>query len=303
MNTSDNLETTETATAYQSQLAAARAVNNAWKFEGRELEKFVARGEAHLAQSILHPVSEKEVAKLIHLLKWEKDTAFLKRVKSQKTNLESIGRQTSQRVQAADEIGANVELYKEFVQSGVLLKSNSSGEIIETSLNRQEMLDRVRRSTNAVSEVIEGWFEAGRTEIYFADESEAVDFFINPPDEVKVLWWIGDRENPAAAAVFTFKTPNADVQTEYRENGAYVNRSNRGDVKVTEITQNLTLRLRLSAQHLISVEGVAVETEGTDFTQENKSRFVMLFNPIWFADAVDALFEVFGKTKGKFKAS
>lgn len=296
MNTSDTLETTETATAYQSQLAAARAVNNAWKFEGRELEKFVARGEASVATVVTNrKTGEKTGTRLIHVFGWERDSPFITRESALITKMSRIGRSKEQDIDSAHLATVNAAFYKTIVQGGILRKLGENGETTERQLSRDEMLRHANLYPESASEAIESWLEAGKCEFLDDDAADAGDdeYLFTAEDTVRILWYLGSRDNPAAAAILTFKTPSSDARSNFDNSQQQIKSKKHGDVNTAELRENFPKKLQYGLKYLLSVEGVAVETEGRDFALELKNKFVTLFNPIWFADAVETMQESF----------
>ena len=273
--------------------------NNTWTFEGKTYNKFTANGKAQISTSLLHPQTKSEIGVLTYLFSWDKQLPFITLENSRKSRFERVGRQDKQEVKTVGTGKPNIEFYKDTIIGGAITKFLPNNETEDRDLDREQMLERIRRSPESISEVVETWVSAGHAEVYIAESEDVFDFVFNPPDEVKVLWYLGSREMPNALALITFKAPSAEARAQYEENAQRLITSKRGDVSISEISANFNKKLEFGSRYLAKVEGVQINFDGNDFDPQKKDEFITLFNPIWFADCVDALFEAFNSTRGK----
>jgi hypothetical protein len=135
----------------------------------------------------------------------------------------------------------------------------------------------------AASEAIETWLESGKFKLL--DDNYGVDFnwiFTNLPVK-KVLFYIGDEDNPDVAAIFTFNSPPKEEREKFDEDVQNIESEKKGDVNFAELSENFMSKVQFGMKYLKSVEGIAIETEGKAFVgekAEEKEKFLVLSNPI-----------------------
>lgn len=290
----------------QSNIEAARAAGNVWDYNGREMEMFVARGYIETATEILNPATQESTgAILIHKFGWSKAAPFIAREKAFKTSLRRVGRSSKQKIKTTQLQPVNAELYAELIQGGIIRRMEN-GETIDIEKTRDDMLGFARLYPEAASEAIETWLESGKFKLL--DDNYGTDFnwiFTNLPVK-KVLFYIGDEDNPDVAAIFTFNSPPKEEREKFDEDVQNIESEKKGDVNFAELSENFMSKVQFGMRYLKSAEGIAVETEGKAFvgaTNEEKEKFLILFNPIWFVDAVETMLEGFNFTKGRSATS
>ncbi len=290
----------------QSNIEAARAAGNVWNFNGREMEMFVARGYIESATEILNPATQESTgALLIHKFQWSKAAPFITREKAFKTSLSRVGRSNKQKIKTTQLQPVNADLYAALIQGGII-RQMKDGEPVDIEKSREDMLDFARLYPEAASEAIETWLESAKFKLL--DDNYGVDFnwiFTNTPVK-NVLFYIGDEDNPDVAAIFTFNSPPTEEREKFDEAVQNIESEKKGDVNFAELSENFMSKVQFGMKYLKSVEGIALETEGKAFTgttNEEKEKFLILFNPIWFVDAVETMLDGFNFTKGKSKAS
>lgn len=284
-------------------IAAARAVGNTWEFEGRELEMFVARGEAAVATSIVEPGGDSDTgASLIHRFGWTKPDPFVIRENSFKTNLSRVGRRAEQKINTAHLATVNATFYKGIITGGSLIESSANSKHNTQELSQAQMLDHANIYPESASEAIESWLDAAVVE-RLSDKGSGFEFLFKAPDVIRILWYLGLRDQPTAAGVFNFRAPTSERRATYDESVQNVETKRRGDVSSTEIEENFLKKVQYGAEHLLNVEGVAVGAEGKPYDMKSREEFITLFNPIWFGDIVDTMHSTFDFMKGKSKQS
>lgn len=296
----------------QSDLDAAREAGNVWNYKGKELEVFVARGYIESATEIINPSTQEPTgAVLIHQFGWENAKPFIKRENAFKTSLSRVGRSTRQKVKTTQIVPVNADFYAELIQGGII-RRYEDGEPVDIQKSREEMLDFARLYPESASEAIESWLESGKCKLL--DDNYGNDFnwvFTNLPVK-KVLWYIGDEENPVAAAILTFNSPPKEKREKLDEDIQNIESERKGDQNFAELSENFARKVEFGLNYFHSVETMAFEREGNIFDTtglsgrpllEKKERLITLWNPIWFADAVDTMLEAFNFTKGKSKTN
>jgi len=292
----------ENETNGETNLDAARAAGNVWNFNGREMEMFVARGYIESATEILNPATQESTgAVLINKFQWSKAAPFIAREKAFKTSLSRVGRSSKQKIKTTQLQPVNAELYAALIQGGVI-RQMQDGELVDVEKSREDMLNFARLYPEAASEAIETWLESAKFKLL--DDNYGVDFnwiFTNTPVK-KVLFYIGDEDNPDIAAIFTFNSPPKEEREKFDEDVQNIESERKGDVNFAELSENFMSKVQFGMRYLKSVEGIAVEEEGKAFTgtnNEEKEKFLILFNPIWFVDAVETMLDGFNFTKGR----
>lgn len=283
------------------QIEAARKANNTWTFEGRELEMFVARGEAEVAVNVFDQAKTVETGvTLVHRFAWTAPDAFVIRENSFKTNLSRIGRRTEQKINTAHLATVNSEFYKSIIKSGKLRIPEVNGKADVNELTQDQMIEHANIYPEAVSEAIETWLDAADIARFDKIGSD-FSFLFKVPDSVKILWVLGKREAPVAAGVFTFQAPSAEERAKYEESVQNIETKRRGDVSSTDIEENFLKKVQYGGKLLLDVEGIAVGEEGVKYDKALKEKFIVLFNPIWFGDVVDVMHSTFDFMKGRSK--
>src|SRR3954468_1775744 len=134
-------EENELGSGPSKDLEPARKANNTWTFEGKELEKYVARGEITVATNILNRATGKETgAKLLHHFKWQNEHDFVTRENTFKTNLRRVGRDKSQDVDMSHLVSVNGIFYKAVVDGGTLIIPDGNGKVKEEQLDKEKMV-------------------------------------------------------------------------------------------------------------------------------------------------------------------
>lgn len=300
----DQNTTDETPSA---NLEAAREAGNTWMFGNKEMEKYVARGEAQVATAILNKVTHEDSgALMIHKFQWTKETAFVERESSFKTSLRRIGRATAQDVDTAHLITVNSEFYSKIVSGGELRIPKGNNEFEIQEISREEMVKHANLYPESASEAIETWLESPTFELY-NEEDNTFRFLFEAPDNTKVLWFLGNRENPVAAGIFTFKSPKSEERKEYDQVVQKIKTDRQGEVSKTILEQNFMKKISYGVNHLIAVDGIAIGSEGNSFSPDSADKkrkghiedFVIVFGPTWFAEIVDVMHDSFDFMKGK----
>lgn len=288
-------------------ITAAREAGNTWMFNGKEIQKYVARGENQVATSILNKKTGEETgALMIHKFKWSKETAFVERESSFKTSLRRIGRATAQDVDTAHLITVNSEFYIKIVSGGELRIPEGNGEFRVEDISQEDMIKHAHLYPESASEAIETWLESPTFELY-TEEENTFRFLFEAPDKTQVLWLLGNRDNPVAAAIFTFKSPTSEKRKEYDQAVQKIKTDRQGEVSKTILEQNFMKKIQHGIDHLVAIDGIAIGSEGNDFTIDKSDKktkgqiedFVILFGPTWFAEVVDVMHDSFDFMKGK----
>lgn len=285
-------------------LDAARAANNTFTFEGREIELFVARGEAKVATNIYRNGKETG-ARLVHQFRWQDADPFVRRENSFWTNLQRVGRRQEQTIKTAHQVTVNAELYSSIIAGGTLIEGSVDGEPVTRELSREQMLEHARLYPEAVSEAIETWLDAGKIERY-SEKDLDFDFLFRADDVIKMLWYIGPRDAPIVAVLFSFKAPSSEQRKAYDESVQSMETKRQGDLSTTTIEENFTKKVQYGGRLLIAVDGVAYQGEGQLVNlgePKQRESFITLFNPIWFGDVVEEMHSSFDFMKGRSDAS
>jgi hypothetical protein len=299
-----------TSEEYQSvneeRLKAAREAGNVWNFAGTELEMFVARGYIESATEIINPSTQAPTgAMIIHKFGWDKAAPFIARERAFKTSLTRVGRSSKQKVKTTQLIPVNAELYAALIQGGTIRRMEN-GEAVDLVKSREEMLDFARLYPEAASEAIETWLDSGKCKLLGENYNNDFNWIFSNLPVKKVLWYIGDEENPDVAAILTFNSPPKEEREKFDDDVQNIESEKKGDVNFAELSENFATKVQFGIKYLSSVEGAALKTEGnvpTFANSKEKEEFIVLFNPIWFADAVETMLEAFNFTKGKSKTS
>ncbi len=284
-------------------IEAARAAGNTWFYKDVELEMFVAKGYIETVTEINNPATgESSGAVLIHKFSWDKENAFIARERAFKTSLSRVGRSAKQRVKTTQAVPTNAALYASLIQGG-MIRQIENGKQKDDEKSREEMLEFVRLYPESASEAIETWLDAAKFKL--VDDSSINNFdwiFQNHPVK-KVLWYIGEENNPVAAGILTFRSPSAEERQRLDDEVQNIESEKKGDVNFAELSENFAKKLEYGAKLLTNIEGISVEREGNPYVADSNSqvkrRFITLFNPIWFVEAVETMHESFNFTKGK----
>lgn len=296
-------ETAAKAAKNDDNLRAAREAGNTWEFEGRELELYVARGEAQVATSIMEPGSDRDTgAMLVHRYRWEKADAFVEREDSFKTTLSRVGRRVEQKIDTTHLATANGKLYREIIAGGTIVSPPVNGESAREELTREQLITFSELYPEAASEAIETWLDASKVTSLDRVKGD-FSFLFKTPDMINTLWYMGEREAPVAAVVFKFKTPSSEERAAYDDSVQKIETKRRGDVSSTDIEENFRKKISYGAKHLIGADGVAFGEEGKTFDGTNLERFILLFGPIQFSDVVDNMHSTFDFMKGRSRSS
>lgn len=286
-------------TVEKTQLELAREAGNTWVLEGRELEMFVAEGRASVAVDLLNRQTRQPNGEtLIHNFGWEKNDPFIVREQSLKTKLKSVGRNTKQEVDSASIVAPNAKLYSSIIQGGVRMIPNGDGGINTEEFSREQMLQLAKNFPEMASEAIESWLDGWQFELV-DEEAGSMDWMFSNTSVVKVLGWIGLRSIPDAACILTFASPPAEKREKYEEERQKINSDRVGELKIAEVSESFPRKIQYGEQYLQSVEGVAVGEPGVIYNDKLKQKFITLFGPLFFVEAVDKMHESFDFTKGK----
>jgi hypothetical protein len=283
-------------------LEQARAANNTWDFQGKELQMFVARGEASIATDIINPItSEKTGAKMIHHFGWVAPDAFVIRENSFKTNLSRVGRRVEQKISTSHLATVNAAFYREIVARGEILQF-VNGEAVSKPVGKDDMVQFAKLYPEAASEAVESWLDAPFIERL--GQTDDLTYLFRAPDAIEVLWGLGrSKDDLHAAAIFVFNSPSAEVRASYDSSVQSVETKRTGDVSSTDIEENFKKKLQYGATHLIDVKGLAIGEEGVKFEGHLKEKMMTLFNPIWFGDIVDVMHSNFDFMKGSSRTN
>jgi hypothetical protein len=285
------------------QIAALKVGENVWNFNGQELQKYPAFGEASVETIILDRVTRDETgAVLIHIFKWTDSNPFVKHQSAFSTTLRRVGRSSDQEIDSTRATPINAALYAEIITGGVIRVPKGNAEFDDIPKSRDEMLEFARIYPESASEAIENWLDAGHVELI--DESnDSFDWMFQTQSVVKVFWWLGEKDNPIFAAILTFKAPHAERRNEFDKDVQKIKSRKQGEINVAQLSESFVKKVQYGSQHLQSVEGVLVGPDGVDYSEKLKQVFITNFNPIWFVDATEAMHESFDFTKGKAVAS
>lgn len=284
----------------KSQLDLAREAGNVWTFNGREIEMFVARGEADVPVSIVNPATQDETgATMIHRLRWQKDAPFIKREGAFKTTLRSVGRSKEQDVDTTQLIPVNKDFYAELIEGATILAPKGNGEFNEIEKLRDDMLNMARLYPESASEVIESWMDAATIKLLGEEDGDSFDWMFTERNVIRAQWTLGDPENPVAAAIISFKSPTSERRDQFDDDVQKIKSEKKGDVKIAKLSESFVKKLQYGAEHLVKVEGIAVGEEGVTYTDALKQKFITLFNPIWFVECVELMHESFDFFKSK----
>ena len=282
----------------REQIEAARAANNTWFFEKREMEMFGARGYIESGTDILDAKGEETGAIMIHKFAWTKETPFVTREGAFKTSLRRVGRNTKQNVKTTQSVPANAKLYADTIQGGVIRRL-VNGEPVDIEKSREEMLQFAKYYPESASEAVEAWLESCSFEILDERKGDNFDWIFQNTPVKQVLWYIGNRENPLAAGIITFNSPPSEEREKFDDEVQRIDSDKKGDVTFAELSESFTRKIQYGQKFLSNVDGISVETEGNPFQTELKQKFIVLFNPIWFVEAVELMHDSFNFTKGK----
>lgn len=285
-------------------LEAAREAGNTWKHNGKEMEMYVARGETVVETIIKNrSTGEDSGARLRHYLKWgDNGTPFIEREASFKTSLRRVGRSNEQEIDVAHQTTVNSKFYRQIIDRGELVipTGNNQFDVIPKTL--AEMIRHSEIYPESASEAIESWLECGKCSI-LEDEAFQFAFLFETSEFVKVLWTLGNKDNPVAAAVLTFKAPDSETRRNYEQEVQKVKSKKQGETSVAELSDNFLKKISYGQRHLMSVEGIAVGKEGVKFNRslgaDHFDEFITKFNPIWFAEAVEVMHESFDFMRGE----
>lgn len=284
---------------HEEQIAAARAAGNTFEFEGRELEMYVARGEASVATAVMRPGTDDETgALLVHHFSWENADAFVARENSFWTSLSRVGRRTEQKVKTAHQTTVNSEFYRKIVAGGTLKVPKGNNQFDDRELSREEMIEHSNIYPESASEAIESWLDAPKVKVLTKD-SGSFEFLFTAQDVTQVLWHLGPRDNPTAAVVFSFNAPSAEERKKYDESVQSVDTKRSGDVSTTHVEESFQQKIKYGTKHLVKVEGAANGSEGVQVTKADIPAFITRFNPIWFGDVVETMHASFDFMKGR----
>lgn len=300
-----NVDTDEYQSAAASQIDAARAANNTWDYNGTELQKFVARGEAAVETSVLdRSTKEPSGTLLIHNFTWSKETPFATRAGAMVTQLRRTGRSSDQDIEASHLVTINADLYKEIVVGGQL-KVPKNGEYETRELSRDEMVKHANLYPESASEAIETWIASATIDVISETEEGNLDYLFEADDTVKVGWFLGPKEAPVAAAYLIFQAPPSEARKGFDQAVSKMKMKRLGDTNINEIRENFPKKIEYGLKYLVDIKGIAIGEEGRDFDKSSdmKKAFVALWNPLWFTEAVEALQESFEVVSGKSKTN
>jgi hypothetical protein len=301
-----NVETDEYQSQSESIIKAARAAGNTWDFNGTELQKFVARGEASIETSVLdRGTREPSGTLLIHNFKWSKETPFATRAGAMVTQLRRTGRSSDQDIEAAHLVTINADLYKEIVIGGELKIPKGNSEFETRELSREDMIKHANLYPESASEAIETWIASATIDVISETEEGNLDYLFEADETVKVKWTLGNKDAPVAAAYIIFKTPPSEARKGFDQSVSKMKMKRLGDTNINEIRENFPKKIEYGLRYLLDIQGIAIGTEGRDFdkSSEMKKAFVALWNPLWFTEAVEAVQESFEIVSGKSKTN
>lgn len=286
-----------------SDLDDSREAGNNWFFEDKELQMYVANGEMLLTSEVFDPNTGEETGAILHhRLKWMDDRCFADRENSFVTTMRRVGRSNDQQISTTDLKTTDAKLYNEVIDSGFLRIPKGNGEFVEIEKSRDEMLDYARLFPESAADAVEAWLEAANFKLYNT-ERNSFDWMFSEQSVVKILWYLGDRNDPVAAGILTFKSPTAETRKKYNEEVQVVKTKRQGDQNIAQVSESFAKKLQYGLTHLLNVEGIAVGSAGVKYTESMKKDFVLKFNPIWFVEAVETMHESFNFTRGKSSKS
>ena len=298
-NNYNSEETESYQSVNQAQIEAARTANNTWVFEEKEREMYVANGETLVATAVIDRTTKNVSGTvLIHNFKWIDEKAFSERENSFVTTMRRVGRSNDQLINTTHNATVNAKLYASLVSGGAVVVPLGNGQTTETEKTRDEMLEFARIYPEAASEAIETWLESAHFEIV-EDSASAFDWMFTSGSTIKIKWWIGDKDEPLAAGYITFKSPVSEERKRHDDEVQNIKSRRQGEINIAEMSENFGKKLAYGLKHLLSVEGIAIGSEGVVYNEKLKRDFVIKFNPIWFVQAVELMHESFDFTKGK----
>ncbi len=306
--TDENTMTDDT-TQPKSQIELAREANNTWTFKGkdfeREMEMYVADGKAFPQTEVMDRNSGlPSGALMLHKLGWESPAAWIARESAFKTQLKRVGRSQDQEIDTAHLITVNSELYRSIVQGGLLKIPTGNGQFTEEEVDRDQMVKFANLYPEGASEAVETFLEQWHFTLFDNSINMSFKFLFEASEFVKVLALLGSRDPQLAkrAGIFTFKTPTSEIRRDYDQAVNRIKSKKQGEVSIAELEENFMAKIRYGTMHLVDVEGIAVGTPGTRFNHDDKKqvqKFIELFCPSLFSDAVDKMHESFDFMKGK----
>lgn len=274
-----------------------------WNFNGANMPKYPTLGEASIETAVLDRTTREPTGTtLIHNFKWSDNNPFVKHQSAFSTTLRRVGRINDQEIDPSQSTPIDAALYADIITGGVLRIPTGNGEFEEKSKSREELLEFARLYPESAAEAVNNWLDAGHVELI--DESAgSFDWMFQEQPVVKVLWYLGEKENPIFAAILEFKSPASERRTNFDKEVQKIKSRKQGEINITEVSESFTKKMQYGSGQLQRVEGVSIGVENADYAESLKQKFITLFNPIWFVDAVEVMHESFDFTKGKVAAS
>jgi hypothetical protein len=290
----------ETETEYESQLAKTyNDSNKFWDFNGKNYPVYPAKGEQEVATKILNrQTGQSNGTILIHKFGWDSDSAFIKRESAFVTKLRSVGRNAGQEIQQTHLVTTNAEFYRTLIQSGEIhFADKNETKVIQKTA--EEMQSFCKNYPETAGEAIETWLDSASAKLLEENESSSFEWMFDAPDTIKVLWKLGNPDNPNFLGVLTFKAPINEARKDFDDYSQKIKSRKEGDVNVAELSENFARKLTYGAKHLRKIEGISFDGDDKELTPAVINKFITAFNPIWFADCVEVMHESFNFAEGK----
>jgi hypothetical protein len=284
---------------YKSQLKESYNVQATWEFNGKKYPVYPARAEQEVATKVLNrQTGRSNGSLLIHKFRWDSDSPFIKRESSFTTKIRSVGRNSGQEIQQTHLVTTNSEFYNSLISSGETHFSDENKPKV-TEKTAEDMLKLCRNYPEVASEAIETWLDSASVKLLEENESSSFEWMFDAPDTVKILWKLGNPDNPNFIGVLTFKAPSNEARKDFDDYSQKIKSRKEGDVNVAELSENFARKLTYGAKHLRKIEGICFDGDDKELTFTIINKFITTFNPIWFADAVEEMHKSFNFAEGK----
>lgn len=271
-----------------------------WECSGKKVPLFLACGEAAVETNIVSLKDRQPTGNVLrHIFKWDRDSAFIKKESANITKLKRLGRSNEQEVDTSNQVTINAEFYKSLIDLGLIRVLEGNSQYKEIEKTREDMIKLASNFPEDASEAIETWLEQCSVEVVEEDYTGDFEYLFETPETIRVKWTLGQKDNPLAIAILTFKPPKSETREAYEDGLQKIKSRKIGELSVAELSENFARKIKYGSEHLIEVEGIRIGDIETKYSPALKQKFIVLWNPIWFADCVDSMHESFYRTEGK----
>ena len=284
------------------QLAKAKEIDLAWKFEDKEYGLFVANRTGNVGSPILNPATGKQMAILSAEFAWDDGRPFLDHLNLNIRDERSSRDDESVR-KRANIVSQNARLFRDLVQRGSLIKIDAYGE-------HSDLIPKTRDELLAYppeiqSQMIDDWLGNFHIERFFPIGSDDIDAMLSNSETVFFTAKIGNYKSPAHVLLFEFTTPSPDARRNYENDSFSPGSKQDGDRMVNTYHVNHNTKLQFARRYFKSVSGailsktndVEINTDSLYRFQEGNieqvNAFKEQFNPHWWIRLADQLADSF----------